>query len=131
MTSEQPGKAEMWALDLQAKKAAEARAKFLKFVQEQEKCDLDHALDLCMGRTDPIDYGYTLGWKIEDPLLQHGMWSRTSTKEIREKFERHFREGLTPEEDALFVEYYLKNDVGLRTYQKRFKKEKKKKGIEE
>lgn len=115
----------------QAEMAAKSRAKFLHFVMEQENCDLDHARDLCLGRTDPIDFGYTLGWKIEDPLVQHGMWSRTSTSGIREKFIRHFREGLTPEEDALFVEYYLKDNVGERRYQRKFKKEKKKKGIEE
>lgn len=109
----------------QAGMAAKSRAKFLHFVMEQENCDLDHARDLCLGRTDPIDYGYTLGWKIEDPLVQHGMWSRTSTREIKEKYIRHFREGLTPEEDALFVEYYLKDNVGERMYQRKFKKEKK------
>lgn len=109
----------------QAEMAAKSRAKFLHSVMEQENCDLDHARDLCLGRTDPIDYGYTLGWKIEDPLVQHGMWSRTSTREIKEKFIRHFREGLTPEEDALFVEYYLKDNVGERMYQRKFKKEKK------
>lgn len=114
----------------QAEMAAKSRAKFLHFVMEQENCDLDHARDLCLGRTDPIDYGYTLGWKIEDPLVQQGMWSRTSTKKIKEKFINHFRDGLTPEEDALFVEYYLKDNVGERMYQRKFKKEKKKKETE-
>lgn len=123
-------KSEMWALDLQAKKAAEARSKFLNFVMQEENCSLDYAHALCLGCTDPIVYEYTLGWKLSDPLTQHGMWARTSSAEIRAKFVRHFREGLTPEEDTLFDEYYLKNNMAERKYQRKLKKKKKKTEVE-
>ena len=111
-------------VEAQADMAAKARAKLLQVVMREENCDLDRARDLCLGNTDPIDYGYTLAWKIEDPMIQHGMWSRTSSRSIREKFTKHFRESLCPEEDQLFEEYYIKDGIGEKMYQRRFKKAK-------
>ena len=116
--------------EIQARAAAEARSKFLSFVQEEEKCDLDTAMDICLGRTDPIIYEYTLGWKISDPILQQGMWGKTTAKHVRKKWIQHFRESLTPEEDALFIEGYLSQKVSKR-FQEELERAEKRKKLEE
>lgn len=116
--------------EVQTRLTADARAKFLLFVQEEEKCDLDTARAICLGQTDPIIYEYTLGWKISDPILQKGMWGKTTSKLVRKKWIQHFRETLTPEEDALFVEGYLSKKVSKR-FQEELERAEKRKKLEE
>ncbi len=93
------------AEDTQVRLAAEARSRFYLWVMKEEGCDLDRAVDLCLGETDPVVPEYTLGWKLADPIVQLGLFN--SGEKTREKFIKKLEEDLTPEELKLFREEVL------------------------
>ncbi len=80
------------------------RNEYLKTVMELEGCDMETAMRFCQGDTDPIDYEYTLGWKLADPIWFLGMFKQPG-KKARAKAVENFKKMLCPEELELFEEY--------------------------
>lgn len=99
-----------------AQKAAMARARYYQYVAAEENCDLETAIEICAGRTDPQQPEYMLGFKICDPYVQIGLFA--SGKEVRERFRRHLEEDMTPAEIELFHK-----DVLTESAIKRFREE--------
>lgn len=99
------GKLKQMSLDkayaLQDRLAAEARAKFIGQVMEWEECGYEEAYAICTGQTDPIEYEYTLGYKMSDPLYMMAM-NLQLTRRQREEAKDSFETLLCPEELELF-----------------------------
>lgn len=102
-----------------ANRAAIARAKYYNWVANEENCTLEEAREICAGRTDPQKPEYMVGFKICDPYVQIGLYA--SGQEVRERYQRHLEEDMTPAEIELFHK-----DVLTESAIKRFKKELKK-----
>lgn len=104
-----------------AQKAAMARARYYRYVANEEKCDLETAREICAGRTDPQMPEYMLGFKICDPYVQIGLFA--SGEEVRERYCRHLVKDMTPAEIELFYK-----DVLTESAIERFNRELKKRG---
>lgn len=103
--------------------AAEGRARFYRFVMAEEGCTLDEAIEICAGRTDPVQDEYVVGFILSDPVNVMGIYY--SGKKQREKYARHLEEGMTPSQIAIFREKVL-TESGRSVFKKRLKKERKK-----
>lgn len=111
------------AYKLQDQKAAEARAKFLYKIMEDENVDYETAFDIATGKTDPVQWEYTLGYKMNDPLMMLAMFSQPGKKARAQAIEK-FEQGLTPEELEIFRRDVLSKKTGdhFRSALKRAKK---------
>lgn len=76
---------------------------FIKEIMEADGIDEETARALCHGLTDPIDYHYTFGYKMADPVWQLAMFTQPG-KKARLRARENFREKLCPEEQILFDE---------------------------
>lgn len=85
--------------------AAQARSKYIAWVMKEEEVDYETAVALATGKTDPIEYEFTLGYKLADPILQIAM-SAQPGKKNRELAIANFEKTLGPEELKLFRENY-------------------------
>lgn len=102
------------------------QARFLQNVMEWEGCDAEQAMRLCTGQTDPIDYEYTLGYKLADPIWSTGLWQQPG-RGARHRAQQNFRKMLCPEEQELFDEWCVGKEGGKTRKQmkKEFKEAKK------
>ena len=76
---------------------------FIKQIMEEDGIDEETARCLCMGLSRPIDYRYTLGYKMSSQLWQYAMFHQKSKKK-RMNARLNFRDTLCPEEQILFDE---------------------------
>ena len=76
---------------------------FVYQIMEEDGIDEETARCLCMGLTNPIDYRYTLGYKMSSQLWQYAMFHQKSKKK-RMNARLNFRDPLCPEEQILFDE---------------------------
>lgn len=81
---------------------SEGQTRFLQNVMQWESCDMDAAIDFCTGKTDPVHWEYTLGYKLADPVWSIGIYQQPGHR-ARAKAAANFRKMLTPEEDELFM----------------------------
>ena len=79
--------------------------KFIAQIMEEDGLDEETARNLCLGLTDPVDYHYTLGYKMSSQMWQYAMFHQKRAK-LRQNARLNFREDmLCPEEQILFDEY--------------------------
>lgn len=99
---------------------AKGQGAFLEDVMRWEGCSLDEAMLFCTGKTDPIHWEYTLGYKLADPVWNIGIYKQLGNK-ARAKAAKNFRKLLTPEEDELFCSECLGKTA--RAIRKQYKRE--------
>ena len=108
---------------------AQARAKYIQQVMEWEECDYEEAYYLCIGRTDPKEPKYTLGYKMSSPVWAMAMFGQLRKKK-REQARENFKQLLDPDELELF-EKELDADAATEEFKHKYKEEKKNKGVKE
>ena len=64
-----PEKKEILAMNVNEQMAQREKMSYIKKVSKMEKVDLDTAWAICTGQTDPVEYKYTLGYKMADPAM--------------------------------------------------------------
>lgn len=104
------------AEEIRFKLHGEAGARFIMKVQEEDKISYEEQRDLCLGRSETVDYHYTLGYKLQDPMIQLGLWG-PGTKKAKQKVARMFEAELTPEEKEIF-----RNEVLTEKNKRKFRK---------
>lgn len=77
------------------------QSKFIQDVAEWEGVSFEEAQAICHGETWPVQYEYTLGYKLSDPIWSIGI-SLQPGKKAREKAIENFKKQLCAEELALF-----------------------------
>ena len=77
------------------------QSKFIEDVAEWEGVSFEEAQAICHGETWPIQYEYTLGYKLSNPIWAIGI-SLQPGKKAREKAIANFKKQLCPEELELF-----------------------------
>lgn len=77
------------------------QAKFIQDVAEWENVSFEEAQAICHGETWPVQYEYTLGYKLSDPIWAIGI-SLQPGKKARERAIENFKKQLCAEELALF-----------------------------
>lgn len=82
--------------------AGEAQMRFIRQVMEWEEVDFTTAQAICLGNTDPVEWEYTLGYKMSDPVFQMAMNGQVR-KKARDQARENFKKTLTPEELEIFV----------------------------
>lgn len=117
------------AMELRDSTAAQARSEYIGKVMKWEECDYETAYYICIGRTDPREPEYTLGYKMADPIMMMAMFGQVRKKK-RELARDEFRRMLEPDELPLFEEYVNKDDTE-KQWKKAYKEEKKNKGVKE
>ena len=88
------------AMDLTKLLESKAQKNFVKWVAKEKKIDFYQALLICQGHSDPIEWEYTLGYKMSNPVYMIAM--NMQKKANREKAMENFKKELTPEELAIF-----------------------------
>lgn len=112
------------AEEMRWKLHAEAASRFIWKVQEEDNISYEEQRSLCVGESEPVDYHYTLGYKLQDPIVQLGLWG-PGTKKAKEKVAKMFEAELTPEEIEIFRNEVLveKNKRQFRGAMKKAKEE--------
>lgn len=82
--------------------AGEAQMRFIRQVMEWEDVDFTTSQAICLGNTDPVEWEYTLGYKMSDPVFQMAMNGQVR-KKARDQARENFKKTLTPEELEIFV----------------------------
>lgn len=90
------------AEDTREKLASAAQIKFINQVAEWEEVDFNTAKAICLGFTDPVEWEYTLGYKMADPVYQMAM-NMQARRSMRERARENFKKTLTPEELEIFI----------------------------
>lgn len=91
---------EIQAMDLTKVLESRAQLNFIKWVAKEKKIDFYQAQLICHGKTDPIEWEYTLGYKMSNPVYMIAM--NLQRKANREKAMENFKKELTPEEREIF-----------------------------
>ena len=122
-------KIEQKAMDTQSILAAEAQAKYLKWLMNEEQCSYEEALAIVEGRTDPLEPEYMLGFKLSDPVVVIAIFKQLGKKN-RIAAAKNFAAGLTDDEKIIFWRDVFDKE-NAKQFKKKLKEEKKKKGIED
>lgn len=120
-------KIEQKAMDTQSALAAQAQAKYLKWLMNEEQCSYEEALAIVEGRTDPLEPEYMLGFKLSDPVVIIAIFKQIGKKN-RLAAAQNFAMGLSDEEKIIFWRDVF-DEKNARQFKKKYKDEKKKKGI--
>lgn len=116
-------KAETMTLKLQA----QAQVKFIEWLMKEENCDEHMAWAIVEGRTDPIEYGYMLGFKLANPVLQIALFKQVSKKSRRQAAENFAMQLSDPEKEIFYSQIFNEETAGkFKSEYKKQKKEKKK-----
>ncbi len=115
--------------DAKEQMAGVSRADFIQFVMKEEDVDYETAYYICIGRTDPREPEYTLGYKMADPSMMMAMFGQMRKKK-REAAREEFRSMLEADELQLFEEYVNKEDTE-KQFKSAYKKEKRTHGPDE
>lgn len=122
-------KIEQKAMDTQSALAAQAQAKYLKWLMNEEQCSYEEALAIVEGRTDPLEPEYMLGFKLSDPVVILAIFKQIGKKN-RLAAAQNFAMGLSDEEKIIFWRDVF-DEKNARQFKKKYKNEKKKKGIDD
>lgn len=114
------------AEDLRDRLRAETQMRFIRKVAAEDGIEWEDAYNLCLGLSDPIDYHYTLGYKMADPVLQTGLWG-PGTKKEKARVLRMFEAELCPEEIEILHAEVLPTKPGA-AFKAELKRKKKKEG---
>lgn len=122
-------KIEQKAMDTQSALAAQAQAKYLKWLMNEEQCSYEEALAIVEGCTDPLEPEYMLGFKLSDPVVILAIFKQIGKKN-RLAAAQNFAMGLSDEEKIIFWRDVF-DEKNARQFKKKYKNEKKKKGIDD
>ena len=120
-------KIENKATDLQNTLAVQAQAKYIKWLMKEEDIDYETAMAIVEYRTDPIEWEYTLGYKLADPVWMIAIFKQTG-KEKRRSAAENFAKELRPEEADIFWGQVFNVETGKK-FKNEYKKAKKSHGI--
>ena len=98
------------AWELQDQLAVRARANYIQKVMKWEECDYEEAYLICIGKTDPVEPEYSLGYKMCDPIYLMAMNAQLRKKD-RDAAREKFKEMLEPDELKIFEEQVEKMDT--------------------
>lgn len=115
------------AMETQSLMAAQAQAKYLKWLMNEEQCSYEEALAIVEGRTDPLEPEYMLGFKLSDPVVILAIFKQIGKKN-RLAAAQNFAMGLSDEEKIIFWRDVF-DEKNAKQFKKKLKDEKKKKGI--
>lgn len=115
------------AMETQSLMAAQAQAKYLKWLMNEEQCSYEEALAIVEGRTDPLEPDYMLGFKLSDPVVIIAIFKQIGKKN-RLAAAQNFAMGLSDEEKIIFWRDVF-DEKNAKQFKKKLKDEKKKKGI--
>ena len=115
------------AMETQSLMAAQAQAKYLKWLMNEEQCSYEEALAIVEGRTDPLEPDYMLGYKLSDPVVIIAIFKQIGKKN-RLAAAQNFAMGLSDEEKIIFWRDVF-DEKNAKQFKKKLKDEKKKKGI--
>ena len=117
-------KIEEKALDVNAQLTAQAQMKYLSWLMDEEQIDYEEALAIVLGRTDPVEWEYILGYKLSDPALMIALFKQPRKKN-RINAAKNFADTLEPEEAAIFWTQVFDEENG-KQFREKLKEEKKK-----
>ena len=95
-------KKEVLAMNVNQRMAENEKMKFVKKVMRWEKVDRDTAWAICTWQTDPIEWKYTLGFKMADPAMTIALFIQPD-KEGRRNAADKLMQTLEPKEIDLFL----------------------------
>lgn len=95
-------KKEVLAMNVNEQIAQREKMKYIKKVSKLEKVDIDTAWAICTGQTDPIEYKYTLGYKMADPAMIIALFIQ-GNKEGRRNAADKLIASLEDEEKKIFL----------------------------
>ena len=122
-------KIENKAMETQQTLAAHAQMKYINWLMKEEQCSYEEAIAIVQGRTDPLEPGYMLGYKLSDPVVVIAIFKQAG-KNNRLSAARNFAANLSEEERILFWNEVF-DEKNAKQFKKSYKKEKKKHGIED
>ena len=108
-----PEKKEILAMNVNERMAHQEKMRFVKKVAKIEKVDRDMAWAICTGQTDPIDYGYTLGFKMADPAMTIALFIQAD-KDGRRNAADKLMASLEDEEKEIFLSDVFDYESGER-----------------
>ncbi len=97
-----PEKKEILAMNVNARMGDREKMKYVRKVSKWEKVDLDTAWAICTGQTDPVEYEYTLGYKLADPAMVIALFIQ-SDKEGRRNAADKLLASLDDQERDIFL----------------------------
>ena len=112
-----PEKKEILAMNVNEKMSHQEKMRYVKKVAKLEKVDMNTAWAICTGQTDPVEYEYTLGFKMADTAMSVALFG-TKDKQGRRNAADVLMMSLCEEEKEIFL-----NDVF--DYEKGEKRDKK------
>ncbi len=122
-------KIEQKAVDTQQTLAAQAQARYMNWLMKEEEIDYEEALAIVQGRTDPLEPEYMLGFKLSDPVVMIAIFKQPGKKN-RINAAKNFADTLSPEEASIFWTTVF-DEENAKAFKSKFKKEKRKKGIDD
>jgi len=121
-------KIEEKAIEFQDKSAALARSKYIEWLMKEEDCDYKMAMAIIEGRTEPREPEYILGYRMSDPVIMTALFKQPGKKN-RIKAAHNFAKELDDDLQSIFWTTVFNEETG-KAFKKQYKKEKRKKGIE-
>ena len=101
---------------LHDKMQSDAQVRYIKYIMKEEECSWEEAYAIAIGKTDPIEHEYTLGYKLADPVYMIAMFKQHN-KIRRAQAIENFEAQLCAGELEIF-----RRDVLTAETQKNFKK---------
>lgn len=115
------------ALELSDQLSGQARMEFIQWVMKEEDVNYETAYYICIGRTDPKEPEYTLGYKLADPVWQLALHGQRKKK--REQARENFRKLLDEDELELFDK--MDEEQVSADFKGALRRKKKEKGVKE
>ena len=104
--------------------AIKAQRDFIADVMEWEEVDYETAWAICLGQTDPVEYEYTLGFKLANPVLQLALFHQRSKIRRKQAADNFARELSDPERELFYSEVF--DEKNAKAFKDALKKKKKK-----
>lgn len=106
-------KKEILAMNVNQRMSEREKMKFVKKVSKWEKVDMDTAWAICTGNTDPVEYKYTLGFKMADTALTIALFIQPD-KQGRRNAADNLIMSLEDEEKTIFLSEVFDYEAGER-----------------
>lgn len=104
----------------------QAQAKYIEDLMKEEGCDREEAWAIVEGRTDPIEYEHTLGFKLANPILMLALFSKLNGKKARRQAAENFAATLSePEREIFYSKVFTEENA--EKFKAEYKKQKKNK----
>ena len=94
-------KIEEKSLDVADNLTMQSQARYLNWLCNEEQIDMNEAIAIVTGNTEPREPEYMLGYKLANPTLCIALWAQFP-RSRREQAAENFRKQLCPEELELF-----------------------------